>query len=50
MQFISENWAFIVLLVAVVAVGIIYAIRCSKQQRRANEKDSRMASLCYYRG
>ena len=27
MEFISENWAFIVLIIAAIVVGIVFAIR-----------------------
>ena len=33
MEFISENWMFIVLVIAAVAIGIVYAIRFFKSSK-----------------
>ena len=41
MEFISENWAFIVLAIAAIAVGIVFAIRFFKSSQEEQIKKIR---------
>jgi hypothetical protein len=41
MEFISENWAFIVLTIAAIAVGVVFAIRFFKSSKEEQMKKIR---------
>lgn len=41
MEFISENWAFIVLTIAAIAVGVVFAIRFFKSTKEEQMKKIR---------
>lgn len=41
MEFISENWAFIVLAIAAIAVGVVFAIRFFKSSKEEQIKKIR---------
>jgi hypothetical protein len=41
MEFISENWAFIVLIIAAIAVGVVFAIRFFKSSKEEQMKKIR---------
>ena len=41
MEFISENWVFIILAIAAIAVGVVFAIRFSKSSKEEQIKKIR---------
>lgn len=41
MEFISENWMFIILAIAAIAVGVVFAIRFSKSSKEEQIKKIR---------
>lgn len=41
MEFISENWAFIIATIAAIAVGVVFAIRFFRSSKEEQMKKSR---------
>lgn len=48
MEFISENWAFIVSAIAAVAVGVVFAIRFFKSSKEEQLKKTPEKGANYY--